>query len=152
MCLLLSCFKQEAPTLIIITFVFLFWHFKFNRFSCLHLDVWTNGKFVAAHTQTVISVDVRKMFLTSKAVPAHAMKPCDIAQSIYNFGTWVEESCQLHALAAFPWVYVLYVFKRKLLWALRRYLQVLGEREIRYFCRETNHCFLTSLATCFISW
>jgi hypothetical protein len=68
---------------------------------------------VALHTQTVISFDVRNIFLTSKIVPAHAMKPYDIAQSISNVGTWVEESGHLHAQVALPSVYVLYVFKRK---------------------------------------
>jgi hypothetical protein len=61
-----------------------------------------------------MSFDVRKMFLTSKVVPAHAMKPYDIAQSISNVGTWVEEIDELHAQAALPSVYILYVFKRKL--------------------------------------
>ena len=90
--------------------------------------------------------------ISSKVVPSHAMKPYDTAQFISNVGTWVEVSGQLHAMAALPSVYVLYVFKRKLLRALRRYLPVLRKREIPYFCREANQCFLTSLATCRISW
>lgn len=96
---------------------------------------------MAALTQPAISFDDGKMFVTSKVVPSHAMKPYDIAQFISNVGTWVEVSGQLHAMAALPSVYVFYVFKLKLLCDLRRYLQVLGKREIPYFCRKTNHCF-----------
>jgi hypothetical protein len=68
------------------------------------------------------------MFLTTKVVPSHAMKPYDIAQFISNVGTWVEVSGHLQAMAALPSLYVLYVFELKVLWALRRYLRVLGKR------------------------
>jgi hypothetical protein len=57
---------------------------------------------VAARTRPAVSFDVRKMFLTSKVVPSHAMKPYDTAQFISNVGTWVEVSGQLHAMAALP--------------------------------------------------
>jgi len=43
------------------------------------------------------------------------MNPYDINQFISNVGTWVEVSGQLQAMAALPSVYVLYVFKLKLL-------------------------------------
>jgi hypothetical protein len=46
------------------------------------------------------------------------MKPYYVAQLNTNVGTWVEVSDQLHVLAALPSVYVLYVFKRRLLCAL----------------------------------
>jgi len=68
------------------------------------------------------------MFLTTKVVSSHAMNPYDINQFISNVGTWVEVSGQLQAMAALPSVYVLYVFKLKLLWALRRYRRFLGKR------------------------